>query len=179
MLRSIFIKSLTDSFSQERAIITHPFTSKLSLLITMTPQTNSSSLSKIIERYPHLKTLIEKGLFLTGYTQGGFSGKLVPIFLVRSPWTQFCLQAQAVGVLPPGGVLLITDEAQWSPHSTWQAYSLESEEAAISNNSIHETKAQPNRTKVSPLASTATTIALESHKRFSDRLRKVPQTEFA
>ncbi|HAC63224.1 MAG TPA: hypothetical protein DCF68_06695 [Cyanothece sp. UBA12306] len=84
----------------------------------------SPAIFRLLEKYPQLKPFIQEGRFLTGYTNGSVQGKQVEVFLLRSPWTQFCIQAQAYDVLIPGPVLVITDDIQWSLESKWKAYSL-------------------------------------------------------
>ena len=78
----------------------------------------------LLEKYPQLRPIIEQGRFLLGYTDGRSDGQQVPVFLLRSPWTQFCIWATASDLIVPGGVLVITDDPQWSLESPWRAYSL-------------------------------------------------------
>lgn len=78
----------------------------------------------LLEKHPQLRPMIEEGRFLLGYTDGRIEGQQMPVFLLRSPWTQFCIWATANDVIPPGGVLVITDDPQWSLESDWKAYSL-------------------------------------------------------
>ncbi|MEM8781160.1 MAG: hypothetical protein AAGF26_20370 [Cyanobacteria bacterium P01_G01_bin.49] len=59
-----------------------------------------------------------------GYTDGRIDGQQVPVFLLRSPWTQFCIWAATSDLIVPGGVLVTTDDSQWSLESHWKAYSL-------------------------------------------------------
>lgn len=84
----------------------------------------SHSVLLLLEKHPQLRPMIKENRFLTGYTNGSGDGKLVPVFLLRSPWAQFCLQATACESLTPGGVLVVTDDPQWSLESNWKAYSL-------------------------------------------------------
>ncbi|WP_013324506.1 hypothetical protein [Gloeothece verrucosa] len=140
----------------------------------MTPQLTSKSLSKLLEKYPNLKTPIEQGRFLTGYTQGSYSGNQVNVFLVRSPWTQFCLPATAIGSLPPGAVLLITEEAHASPQGLWKAYSLETDNKSFNNRSTSQVQSQ----FLSSLTSTAASIAIETERKYSSRrLRELAQQQ--
>lgn len=130
-------------------------------LAMINKQKVSAKFEQLLVKYPHLKKHIEKGDFLTGYTAGSCSGAKVTVFLVRSPWTQFCLQATAMGALPPGAVLLVTEQMMSSPISPWKAYTLETE---IENKSPERKPSKVNRlySKSKPnLASVAAEIALE------------------
>ncbi|ACK69440.1 hypothetical protein PCC7424_0986 [Gloeothece citriformis PCC 7424] len=139
----------------------------------MTPQLTSKSFLKLLEKHPHLKTFLEQGRFLTGYTQGTYGGTQVKVFLVRSPWTQFCLQATAVGVLPAGAVLLITEEMEATPQSLWKAYSLESENKLTTNSRTSQFNSGSSSKISTPLTSSLTTtaasIAIESERKYSSR----------
>lgn len=86
----------------------------------MAPQ----AILRLLEQYPQLGPFIEEGRFLMGYTNGSANGKQVPVFLLRSPWTQFCIQATACDSLISGAVLVVTDDSQWSLESNWKAYNL-------------------------------------------------------
>jgi hypothetical protein len=151
------------------------FDLKLKDLAMITKQQVSANFAEILERYPHLKSSLEKGAFLTGYTAGSRSGEKVTIFLVRSPWNQFCLQATAIGLLPPGAVLLVTDEIQSGPVGQWQAYSLE-EEITVKKHLNNSSKGNKIYQKSdSSLASVATAIALENNEQESLKAKKVDQ----
>lgn len=152
--------------------------------LPMTPQPTSKSFLKLLEKHPNLKAPIEEGRFLTGYTQGSYSGNHVNVFLVRSPWTQFCLPAVAIGSLPPGAVLLITEEAHASPQGLWKAYSLEPENKSLNNTrSHHHGSTSQLQSKLvsssgyktsSSLTSTAASIAVETERKYSSRrLREI------
>ena len=79
----------------------------------------------LLEKYPQLRPMIKEGRYLLGYTDGSCRGKQIQVFLLRSPWTQFCIWAATDEVeIPAGGVLLLTDDPEWSIESQWKAYSL-------------------------------------------------------
>ncbi len=79
----------------------------------------------LLEKYPQLQPTIKQGRFLLGYTDGSSDGQQIPVFLLRSPWTQFCIWATTDELaIPAGGVLVITDDPHWSIESEWKAYSL-------------------------------------------------------
>lgn len=144
----------------------------------MTPQLISKSLSKLLERHPHLKRPIEQGRFLTGYTQGGHSGNQIHVFLIRSPWTQFCLDATAIGILPAGAVLLITEEAKFTPQSLWKAYTLESDNKSAKSNKNSYLNGVTLSSVSKSLTSTATSIAIESERKYSSRrIREISQQQ--
>ena len=82
----------------------------------------TQAILRLLEQYPQLGPFIKEGRFLVGYTNGSANGKQVPVFLLRSPWTQFCIQATACDSLISGAVLVVTDDSQWSLESNWKAY---------------------------------------------------------
>ena len=126
----------------------------------------SQAILRLLEQYPQLRPFIEEGRFLIGYASGSANGKQVPIFLLRSPWTQFCIQATACDLLIPGAVLVVTDESQWSPESNWKAYNF-----TLDNSSLKSSRRPPKQRRssystktVPPLAAIAAEIATEERK---------------
>ncbi|MGK7954915.1 MAG: hypothetical protein AB4063_06590 [Crocosphaera sp.] len=107
------------------------------------------------EKYPQLRQTIKQGRYLLGYTDGSCDGKQIQVFLLRSPWTQFCIWAATdEEAIPAGGVLLITDDPEWSIESNWKAYSL------VTPASPTLTR-QNRRQTVSKPVSSMTTLAAE------------------
>ena len=125
---------------------------------------------RLLEKYPQLKPFVEEGRFLTGYTNGSVQGNQVQVFLLRSPWTQFCVQAKACDLLIPGAVLVITDDLQWSLESKWKAYSLAVNSPSLNNsrrNLQHKRRSIPGETSPSPLTVLAAEIATEEVRKSS------------
>lgn len=139
----------------------------------MTTKLIFEDFTQLLKKYPELKSPLEKGFFLTGYTSGSPPGEKVTVFLVRSPWTQFCLQATAMGLLPPGAVLLVTDKIESGLNDPWKAYSLEPEMLLANNQRDRElSKTHRNHGRSSShLASLAAEIALENNQQKSLKAR--------
>lgn len=78
--------------------------------------------SKLLARHPQLKTALENSNFLIGYSAGCQRGQRLSVFLLNSPWREYCLEAKAVEVIPSGGVLVISDDDPWQLNGSWQAY---------------------------------------------------------
>lgn len=124
----------------------------------------SKSLASLLQRHPQLKNYIEEGQFLTGYTDGCSHGKTVSVFVFRSSWHHFCIQATACGSLPAGEVLVVTDNTVFNVSNEWKAYSLKEEKSSsVKNASVGNkvpTAANPNTYKSrSRLTSLAVEIA--------------------
>ncbi|MEA5535773.1 hypothetical protein [Crocosphaera sp. XPORK-15E] len=132
----------------------------------------------LLEKYPHLRPIIEQSRFLLGYTDGRADGKQVPVFLLRSPWTQFCIWATANDLLiPAGGVLVLTDDPQWSLESHWKAYSLVSNRpnTPLTRNTTkrHYHGRQRRENTVSSMTTLAAEIATEAVQKSSSRTREM------
>ncbi|MEA5509857.1 hypothetical protein VB715_08785 [Crocosphaera sp. UHCC 0190] len=132
----------------------------------------------LLEKYPHLRPIIEQGRFLLGYTDGRADAKQVPVFLLRSPWTQFCIWATASDLLiPAGGVLVLTDDPQWSLESHWKAYSLVTPRphSPLGKNATQRRYRgrQRRENTVSPLTTLAAEIATEAVQKSSSRTREM------
>ncbi|MGK7944904.1 MAG: hypothetical protein AB4058_10595 [Microcystaceae cyanobacterium] len=78
--------------------------------------------SKLLARHPHLKYDLEQENFLIGYSTGGQRGQLLSVFLLNSPWREYCLEAKALEVIPSGGVLVVSNDEPWQLQGIWQAY---------------------------------------------------------
>ncbi len=129
----------------------------------MAPQ----AILRLLEQYPQLRPFIEEGRFLTGYTNGSANGKQVSVFLLRSPWTQFCIQATACDSLISGAVLVVTDDPQWSLESNWKAYNLttnQSPSLKSSRRNLRQRRSSSGKS-VSPLTAMAAEIATEEAKK--------------
>ncbi|MEL4896663.1 hypothetical protein [Crocosphaera sp. Alani8] len=112
------------------------------------------------EKYPQLRPMIKQGRYLLGYTDGSRKGQQIQVFLLRSPWTQFCIWAATDEVAtPPGGVLLVTDDPDWSIESNWKAYSLVT---PASSASPQQNRRQKASKRVSPITTLAAEIATEA-----------------
>lgn len=114
----------------------------------------------LLEKYPQLRPIIREGRYLLGYTDGKCDGKQIPVFLLRSPWTQFCIWATTEELaVPAGGVLVITDDPEWSVESQWKAYSLVTPGSTVPSRQNHRQK----RSKpTSPMTTLAAEIATEA-----------------
>ncbi|WP_013325376.1 hypothetical protein [Gloeothece verrucosa] len=120
----------------------------------------SKNLASLLQRHPQLKNSIEEGQFLTGYTDGSTNGKTVSVFVFRSSWHHFCIQATACGSLPPGEVVVVTDNSLFNLTNEWKAYSLKDEK----NHSKGATSATHNNHKSgSRLTSLAVEIAQKQY----------------
>lgn len=108
----------------------------------------NKNLASLLQRHPQLKNFIENGNFLTGYSDGGLNGQTVNVFVFRCTWQHFCVQATAIGALPAGEVLVVTDSYAGNVSNEWKAYSLK--------NQSHPTR--------SNLTSLAVEIAQEQHR---------------
>ncbi len=112
------------------------------------------------EKYPQLRLTIKQGRYLLGYTDGSCDGKQIQVFLLRSPWTQFCIWAATDEVaIPAGGVLLITDDPEWSIESNWKAYSLVT---PASPTPTRQNRSQRGSKPVSSMTTLAAEIATEA-----------------
>lgn len=128
----------------------------------------SKTFANLLQRHPQLKNYIEEGQFLTGYTDGSSDGKTVSVFLFRSSWHHFCIQATACDSLPAGEVVLVTDNTLWNLTSEWKAYSLKDEKNCLNKpNSLNHNHHKSN----SRLTSLAVEIAQKQHqnRNFSSR----------
>lgn len=126
----------------------------------------SQAILRLLEQYPQLGPFIEEGRFLIGYTNGSANGKQVPVFLLRSPWTHFCIQATACDSLISGAVLVVTEDSQWSPESNWKAYNftMDSPSPKSSRRNLNQ-KRSLSAKSVPPLAAMAAEIATEDTKK--------------
>ncbi|MGP0127979.1 MAG: hypothetical protein ACTMUB_01545 [cyanobacterium endosymbiont of Rhopalodia musculus] len=126
----------------------------------------SQAILRLLEQYPQLGPFIEEGRFLIGYTNGSANGKQVPVFLLRSPWTQFCIQAMACDSLISGAVLVVTDDSQWSHESNWKAYNftMDSPSPKSSRRNFRQRRSFSAKS-VPPLAAMAAEIATEETKK--------------
>ncbi len=114
----------------------------------------------LLEKYPQLRPMIKQGRYLLGYTDGSCNGKQIQVFLLRSPWTQFCIWAAMDELaIPAGGVLLITDDPEWSLESNWKAYSLVT---PASPTPTRQNRRQKASKPVSPMTNLAAEIATEA-----------------
>lgn len=86
---------------------------------------NLQPFSKLLARHPQLKNHLEQDNFLVGYSTGGQRGELLSVFLLNSPWREYCLQAKALEVVPSGGVLVVSLDNPWQLHGIWQGYYLD------------------------------------------------------
>ncbi|ACK67290.1 hypothetical protein PCC8801_3319 [Rippkaea orientalis PCC 8801] len=129
---------------------------------------------RLLEKYPQLKAFVEEGRFLTGYTNGGGQGNQVQVFLLRSPWAQFCIQAKAGDLLIPGPVLVITEDLEWSLESKWKAYNLTVNPSSSNHSGRNAKYNQQSRMSgeksPSRLTTVAAEIATEEAKSFSQPL---------
>ena len=126
----------------------------------------------LLEKYPQLRPKIKQGRYLLGYTDGSGNDEEIPVFLLRSPWTQFCIWATTDEVaIPAGGVLVITDDPEWSVESHWKAYSLVT--PAVPNPSSK--KSRQNQSQA--MTTLAAEIAREEAKNASSQSRKMTQEE--
>lgn len=106
----------------------------------------SKNLAGLLQRHPQLKKSIEEGQFLTGYTDGSVNGRTVSVFVFRCSWHHFCIRATACDSLPPGEVLIVTDNSLWNLSGEWKAYSLKDEKSS-SIKSIKPTSLNHNHHK--------------------------------
>lgn len=83
---------------------------------------NFQLLSSLLSRHPKLHSSVEKGYILTGYTVGGQRGEQIDVFLLSSPWRDYCLTATAHEVIPQGAVLVVSQDEPWCLQGNWQAY---------------------------------------------------------
>ncbi|CCQ52118.1 MULTISPECIES: hypothetical protein [Crocosphaera] len=128
----------------------------------------------LLEKYPQLRPMIKEGRYLLGYTDGSCRGKQIQVFLLRSPWTQFCIWAATDEVeIPAGGVLLLTDDPEWSIESQWKAYSLVTPASSLPTQKNRRQKASK---AVSPMTSLAAEIATEAAHQTRSRSRKMSPT---
>ncbi|MDJ0661391.1 MAG: hypothetical protein QNJ42_18155 [Crocosphaera sp.] len=125
----------------------------------------------LLEKYPQLRPMIKQGRYLLGYTDGSCDGKQIQVFLLRSPWTQFCIWAAMDEVaIPAGGVLLITDDPEWSLESDWKAYSL------VSSTPTPQNRRQKASKSVSPMTTLAAEIATEAAQNTRSQRYKMSPT---
>ena len=124
----------------------------------------------LLEKYPQLRPTIKQGRYLLGYTDGSGDDQNIPVFLLRSPWTQFCIWATTDEVaIPAGGVLVITDDPDWSIESHWKAYSLVTP-------AVPSPSPKKSRQKHSHAMTTlAAEIAREEAQNTSSETRRMPQ----
>jgi hypothetical protein len=115
---------------------------------------NLQPFSKLLARHPQLKDYIEQDNFLVGYSGGGQRGQNLPVFLLNSPWREYCLEAKATEVIPSGGVLVVSLDDPWRVNGSWQAYCWDASFVPISR-SAHGSQS-PNLTHL------ATSISLKS-----------------
>lgn len=123
----------------------------------------NKNLVTLLQRHPQLKTVLEKGNFLTGYSDGGVEGKTVNVFVFRCSWKHFCVQATAIDFLLPGEVLIVTNSSFKNVTHDWKAYSLKEEKHSLtkSNSFIHNSKNRSN------LTSLAVQMAQQQHRHHS------------
>ncbi len=118
---------------------------------------NLQPFSKLLARHPQLKDYLEQDNFLVGYSAGGQRGQVLSVFLLNSPWREYCLDAEAVEVVPSGGVLVVSLDDPWRLQGSWQAYHWDSSFTPIS---------RPSNGSQSPaLTHLAASISLESAKK--------------
>ena len=130
----------------------------------------------LLEKYPQLRPMIKEGRYLLGYTDGSCQNKQIQVFLLRSPWTQFCIWAATDEIaIPPGGVLLITDDTEWSVESEWKAYSLVTP-ASSSSSLTPQNRRQRASKQVSPMTTLAAEIATEAAQNTRPQSRKMSPT---
>ncbi len=110
--------------------------------------------SKLLARHPQLKYNLEQENFLIGYSAGGQRGQLLSVFLLNSPWREYCLEAKASEVIPGGGVLVVCDDEPWELQGTWQAYCWDAPFVPIPRSAHHR--------QSSNLTHLATAISIES-----------------
>ncbi len=124
----------------------------------------------LLEKYPQLRPTIKQGRYLLGYTDGSGDDQQIPVFLLRSPWTQFCIWATTDEVaIPAGGVLVVTDDPEWSVESHWKAYSLVT--PALPNPSPKKTHQKQSQA----MTTLAAEIAREEVQNSSSEARKMTQ----
>ncbi|MGK7930203.1 MAG: hypothetical protein AB4041_02060 [Microcystaceae cyanobacterium] len=110
--------------------------------------------SKLLARHPQLKYNLEQENFLIGYSAGGQRGQLLSVFLLNSPWREYCLEAKALEVIPSGGVLIISDDEPWELQGSWQAYYWDAPFVPTPRSSLHR--------QLPTLTHLATEISIES-----------------
>ncbi len=125
----------------------------------------------LLEKYPQLRPMIKQGRYLLGYTDGSCDGKQIQVFLLRSPWTQFCIWAATDEVaIPAGGVLLLTDDPEWSIESEWKAYSLVTPASPLSTPKNRRQKASKGASSMTTLAAEIATEAAQNARPQSDKI---------
>ena len=128
----------------------------------------------LLEKYPQLRPMIKQGRYLLGYTDGSCDGKQIQVFLLRSPWTQFCIWAATDEIaMPAGGVLLLTDDPEWSVESHWKAYSLVTPASSVATPRNRRHKAS---NPVSPMTTLAAEIATEAAQNVQTQSRTMSPT---
>ncbi len=125
----------------------------------------------LLEKYPQLRPMIKQGRYLLGYTDGSCDGKQIQVFLLRSPWTQFCIWAATDEVaIPAGGVLLLTDDPEWSIESNWKAYSLVTPASPLPTPQNRRQKASKGASPMTTLAAEIATEAAQNARPQSDKI---------
>ncbi|MDJ0582279.1 hypothetical protein [Crocosphaera sp.] len=128
----------------------------------------------LLEKYPQLRPMIKEGRYLLGYTDGSCKNQQIQVFLLRSPWTQFCIWAATDEIaIPAGGVLLITDDLEWSVESEWKAYSLVTPTSSTLTPQHRRKRASK---QVSPMTSLAAEIATEAAQNARSQSQKMSPT---
>lgn len=77
----------------------------------------------VLKRHPELAEVLSDDKYLTGNTRGGRPGTQIVVIIDQSPWGRNSLRPVAVGDVPPGKVLMVNVDADFSPHGKWQAFS--------------------------------------------------------
>ncbi|ACK71008.1 hypothetical protein PCC7424_2594 [Gloeothece citriformis PCC 7424] len=110
----------------------------------------NKNLASLVKKHPQLKNFLEKGNFLTGYTDGGLHGQMINVFVFRCSWQHFCVQAKAIGSLPAGEVLVVTDSFDGNLTNDWKAYSLKDEKSSLmkSTSLNHQSHNRSNMTSL-------------------------------
>ncbi len=83
---------------------------------------NMPGFSVLLARHPNLQDYLEHDKFMLGYALGSEQGGIFSVFLLNSPWRDYCLQATASEAIPSGGVIVVTHEEPWKLQGVWQAY---------------------------------------------------------